>query len=486
MTHNPDGSLGQSMTTSQLLSRKLNIAASSAQMASFLDGLTAGELQALQLLLNRHSESDSPPLDAAAIIGALPASQVLTPTEIGIFEAERTRIVSSTPAPGPDFSAIIKATRLCNLRCTYCHAWAEGPNQTMSFQVLARIMHETLAMGGVKTLSYFWHGGEITLLKPKFFKKMIWLQQRFKRPGQNIINQLQTNATRLSDEWLDFLGALNVGVGVSLDGPPEVHDLRRVTKTGAPSSELVRAGIRKLSERKIKFGVLMVVDRAVADVSPERLLGYLVEIGVKGVSFLNVQAANDSTAEPSEHTELPFEQYAQFLVRVFDCWQRNYREQVQILNFASLIQALANKQHPSACLWSGDCADKYVTLEANGDIAPCDLMIGTPGSFMGNIMKDSLADSLRNAPFVELARRETRTAIEAMRDCRWLHVCQGGCPHDRVMWQRTRGAMTQACCGMQPVFDRIDAWLALSQARWGREASSLTASVDVNTPGRGE
>src|ERR1700730_3119102 len=183
---------------------------------------------------------------------------------------------------------VMKATRLCNLRCTYCHAWKEGPNQVMRFEVLAKTTRDILRRPEVKRVNFVWHGGEVTVLPIEFFKKALWLQRVFRREDQAVSNSIQTNATRLNDEWTALFAAGNFQVGVSIDGPPEIHDLRRMTKTGQPTWEKVRAGIARLREASLPWGVLVVVDRHVVELGAKRLLECLLELRVADTALLNV------------------------------------------------------------------------------------------------------------------------------------------------------------------------------------------------------
>src|SRR5581483_2761405 len=98
---------------------------------------------------------------------------------------------------------IVKATRLCNLRCSYCHDWRSGPDQTMSFPVLARMTAAALRDPEHQLIDFVWHGGETTLLPAGFYEKAMAVQARFRRPGQGIVNIIQTNGTLLTPKWVD-------------------------------------------------------------------------------------------------------------------------------------------------------------------------------------------------------------------------------------------------------------------------------------------
>lgn len=393
--------------------------------------------------------------DAVAMLGSLSSAQLLSPSEQAIYSAEATRDLTAAVSSASSIVAVLKATRLCNLRCVYCRSWAEGPNQVMRFDVLARITHETLAMRGAHTVEFVWHGGEVTLLKPKFFKKMIWLQQRFKQPGQVVKNAIQSNATNLTDEWLDFLAALKIGVGLSLDGPPEVNDKRRVDKRGEGSTHRVLDGIRKLRARDIPYGVLMVVDQEILQLGPARLLQFLVDEGIEQIDFLNALPENDFDGDVAHGSFLPFPDYVGFLCEALEIWRIRYRDRIRIGVIHEFVEAIHRARSTRACMWSGNCADRFITVEANGDIAPCDKFVGATDSKMGNVLRTPLYEIIRNAKFVADAKQESTRSKEEMNACEWHSLCRGGCPHDRMLNRHLVKTHDDRCCGMSPLFDRI-------------------------------
>src|SRR5882762_2517916 len=99
---------------------------------------------------------------------------------------------------------IVKGTRLCNLRCSYCHDWSAGRDQTMPFTVMAQLMANALRDERHDKVTFIWHGGETTLLPITFYEKAVYMQSQFQRHGQLISNGIQTNGTRLTREWARF------------------------------------------------------------------------------------------------------------------------------------------------------------------------------------------------------------------------------------------------------------------------------------------
>ena len=141
---------------------------------------------------------------------------------------------------------IAKFTRLCNLRCVYCHDWRSGPGQTMPFAVQSALFRNLLACPDHAAVDVVWHGGEPTLLGKHEFHRILALQRWYGLPGQRINNIVQTNGTRLTPEWVELLKRYRFRVGVSLDGPPEVHDRSRPSVGGRATSMDVKRGLRLL------------------------------------------------------------------------------------------------------------------------------------------------------------------------------------------------------------------------------------------------
>jgi uncharacterized protein len=424
----------------------------------FRDSLTVEEREALKMLATAMKKKS-----AVEFIGSLPKEECLDEEEVRIFDEEIARKMPTFRAPFGDLVVVLKATRLCNLRCTYCRSWAEGPNQIMAFPVMVRAIRDILSMSGLRRVEFVWHGGEVTLLRPRFFKKLIWLQQQFRQPGQVVRNSMQTTATHLTDEWIDFLSALDMGVGVSLDGPPEVHDKRRLNQAGAPTSQAVIAGLERLRKGGIPHGALIVVDQELRDVGAARLLEYLDEIQLRDINFLNVIPDNvDEGDGKARGTYLSYPEYVAYLVEVFELWWLKYRHTLRVKDFEDLMPSVRSDARPSACYWEGNCMGRYVTLEANGDLAPCDKYVGDPGSVIGNIIKSPVSRLLATSKYLETARQETREGTQKMESCGWFGVCQGGCPHDLRLNRRYVPSFDGTCCGLSPLLESMDSVLEQS------------------------
>lgn len=397
---------------------------------------------ALRLLLDR---------SRAALVE--PPAPLFAPEEAALVDR-----LAAEPDPQPGgvtvLTVIMKATRLCNLRCTYCHSWRAGPNQTMTFPVLARATRDALRDPSVRWVDFVWHGGEATLLPREFYRRALWLQERFRRPGQTVLNTVQTNGTRLNDSWLDFLREHDFSVGVSLDGPPEVHDARRVDMGGKPTSARVRRGIERLRAAGIeRSGTLMVVDQEIIAAGADRVLEYLDEIGVRRVALLNVLPENTPPGAPPGGDYLPFPSFVDFLRDLFRVWWPSYRDRIVVRELADLAGQIRGEA-PQICVFAGECFGTYLTVEPTGEVSACDKYIGDDTYRFGDVLATGLTGALLSDQLARV-RDDNKRAVDRMRDCRWFRVCHGGCPHDRYTGERRLPGYDGRCCGLAPLLDEM-------------------------------
>jgi len=418
------------------------------RLDGFAETLTEHERLALSALLDLASANNP-----FKVLAEEPAEVMLSEHEIELYRRFQEEHPSGGAGLRRTMVVVMKATRLCNLRCTYCHFWREGPNQVMAFEVLTRAIRDVLRSPGVQNVDFVWHGGETTLLPITYYRKAIWLQEQFRRPEQKVTNSLQTNGTNLTDEWLEFCRLYNVEIGVSLDGPPEVNDRRRVDAAGAPTSERVKEGIGKLQAHGLDYGVLMVIDDEVVALGAERVLNYFLEIGVERIGLLNVIPENTPAGESLKGEYISWSRYVGFLQDLFRMWWPAYKDRIWIRELSDLIGKVQGKR-AATCIFDGDCMGGFLTIEPSGDVSACDKYLGDEAYRFGNILRMDLAD-LSKSHQLHGARISTGAAVDALRDCPWFEVCQGACPHDRYVANRRGVSFEQGCCGLAPLISEI-------------------------------
>jgi uncharacterized protein len=385
----------------------------------------------------------------------VPAADILDQAEREALAAVERRPIDDTALFHPSLVIILKATRLCNLRCTYCNSWRAGPGQVMTFDTLALLMRTALSTSGLRKLQIVWHGGEVTLLPLALMRKALWLQERYRPAGVTVDNCIQTNATRLTPKWVDFLRAHRVSVGVSIDASPEVHDRRRLTKNGRGTWQATLDGMKRLRAAKVPFGVLAVVDEHAIAIGAERYLAQLDALDVRGVALLNALPANEAD-RPNSDAYLEWDHFQAFARALFAIWWPRYRTRFGIRELEALVDAVRGKAH-GLCIYAGNCMGRYLTVEPDGRLSACEKYVGNADYAFGTLQESGIASLLTRSPNLPRAiavvdAQKARAAAV----CDHYRYCHGGCPHDDLNNGRF-GRQSGGCCGMKGLIDDIKA-----------------------------
>ncbi len=323
----------------------------------------------------------------------------------------------------------------CNLACDYCYysriaGQISGKVKKIEPSVLAKFIKEYMELtNGVA--SFAWQGGEPLLAGLDFFEDVVRLEAEYAPPNTVISNALQTNATLVNDEWARFLKKYEFLVGVSLDGPKEIHDARRVSHSGTGSYDRVMRGIEHLREHKVDFNILTVLHEN--NVTRARdLIAFYESEGFDYVQFIPcMDFRAQETDKPPRYLITP-EQYGQFLCDAFDAWYNDGNPKFSIRFFDNMLSVYVN-QEPELCVHRKTCP-KTLILEQNGDAYPCDFYISEDYR-LGNVGIDPLTDILGNYVYQQFLSKKPTLPVKCQ-SCEFLNLCHGGCPRNRL-WQAT-------------------------------------------------
>ena len=232
------------------------------------------------------------------------------------------------PTPPPAFHVMVKPRgAICNLDCAYCfyltkeQLFPEGSFR-MSDAVLDSFTRQYIQAQRVPEVTFAWQGGEPTLMGLEFFERAVTLQQQYCPPGMNISNSFQTNATLIDDDWARFFHENNFLLGVSLDGPADLHDLYRRDKGGQPTHARVLAGIEHLKRRGVQFNILACVNDQTAQHPLEVYHYFRDEIGAQFIQFIPIVEVEDAAAGKASSRSVSGRAYGRFLNAIFDEWVR--------------------------------------------------------------------------------------------------------------------------------------------------------------------
>ena len=351
---------------------------------------------------------------------------------------------------------IVKTTRRCNLRCSYCHDW-RSRGRPMDFEVLANLTAKAMQHDGQRVVNFIWHGGEPFLLGMDYFKKAMSLQERFLQDKKFVINSIQTNGTLLTQEWCEFLKRNRFTVGVSIDGPEEVHNLNRSYASGKGSYQDIKQKLRLLEDNHVAYGMLMVLNQNTGRLTPKQIFDFIIhDLGVKNFSFLPAVPDNipgEITGENAASDFYPMEEYADFMKGIFDYWMDLDDPDVKIREIDGLMRS-AMGANPQVCTLAGNCIGENFHIEANGDVYHCDKYVGLPEYHLGNIVDDTFAQ-IKDSQKIQGLVAEEQQRITKLRKCPNFETCNGGCPHDRFIATRYDKGFTGECCGQSDLIDHI-------------------------------
>jgi uncharacterized protein len=367
------------------------------------------------------------------------------------------------PAPRPDVPFHMAARPMgahCNLGCQYCHSLDQ--KRTRNSRENAPRMDDTTLESFVRDhiaaqpagapVHFAWQGGEPTLLGLDAFRRVVSWQNHY-AAGRPVHNTLQTNGTTLDDAWGEFLHAENFLVGLSLDGPREMHDAFRLDARGHPTWERVMAGLKILRRHRVDFNTLTVVHRRNVR-QPREVYDFLVRSGSRHLRFIPLVERRPASAESarglnrgepdnrparqvSAHEaeffataqSLPPGRFGQFLRTVFDHWVRRDVGRVFVQTFESALSAWAGPG-PTQCAHTVRCGRAF-TLDHDGEVYSCEHYT-CPGLSLGNLHRTPLAAIARGPAADRFADAKAGLSSRCL-GCTVRFACNGDCPKHRFV-----------------------------------------------------
>jgi serine-type anaerobic sulfatase-maturating enzyme len=378
------------------------------------------------------------------------------------------------------FHLLAKPTgAVCNLDCSYCFFLSKemlypGSRFRMADELLDTYLRQLIeAHAGVPEVTIAWQGGEPTLMGLDFFRRSVELTERHLSPGQRAVITIQTNGTLLDEEWCEFFSENNVLVGISIDGPREIHDAYRVNKGGKGSFDDVMRGLGRLRAAGVDWNALTTVHAMNGDRGREIYLFLRDECDAKFIQFIPIiERATKETQDGAPRTSwrdrplyvqagsyvtnrtVTAKQYGRFLIDVFEEWVRRDVGEVYVQMFDV---ALANwvGEPPSLCVHSETCGSA-LALEHTGDLYSCDHFV-EPRYKLGNIKEHHMLTLVSSQQQVQFGLDKRDTLPQYCLDCDVRFACHGGCPKDRFI-ETPAGdpGLNFLCAGFKDFFHHVD------------------------------
>jgi len=342
--------------------------------------------------------------------------------------------VSESAAKAPYHLLCKPIGPICNLRCEHCFylekrgLYPRGERFRMSEATLERFVRQQISSQpeGASEIAFAWQGGEPTLMGLDFFRRAVDLQKRYAPAALRVSNALQTNGTRLTPEWGPFLRDEGFLVGISIDGPAELHDRYRRDARGRGSLDRVLRGLEVLQKFEVAFNTLTCVQRDNGN-HPETVYRFLRGLGSRYMQFIPIVEHSPETglSRRSVHPR----QFGRFLNGVFDEWRAGDVGEVFVQHFDMMLGIVLGLP-ASLCVHAKRCG-RHVALEHNGDLFNCDHFVD-PANWLGNLMETPLRELLDSEQADRFGAQKWERLPRYCRRCPELRYCHGGCPAHRV------------------------------------------------------
>lgn len=332
---------------------------------------------------------------------------------------------TAIPFGSPLFVMLKPVGSRCNLACRYCYYLDKVRHEEMSDELLDEFIRQYLEAQTQPEVLFTWHGGEPLLRPISFYQKAMQMQQRYAH-GRTIDNCLQTNGTLITKEWCQFFHDNHFLIGISIDGPQDMHDAYRQSPRQQSSWQQVMHAIDLLNQYDVMWNAMATVNHLTAD-EPQRFYRFFREIGCQFLQFTPVvERQHGKVADFSVSPR----QWGNFLCGVFDEWVLQDIGNMYVQLFDATLANWVGEA-PGLCSMSPLCG-RCAAMESNGDVYSCDHFV-FPEYLLGNIRTSTLTSLLYGECQQQFGRNKSETLSRQCRECPFLFACHGECPRNRFV-----------------------------------------------------
>lgn len=328
---------------------------------------------------------------------------------------------------------------MCNLNCHYCYYIDKSRlykgNHIMPLNLLEKLIKEYIETNEADEVVFNWHGGEPLIAGLEYYKNIIKIQKKYSC-NRKILNALQTNATLIDADFASFFKDNDFLLGVSIDGPQDIHDKYRIDKNGAPTFEKVIRGIELLHRYNVDFNTMTTINKA-SEGRGSDVYVFLKQIGSHYMQFMPVVEyvdVNNHIVPPGTYNSkvatwsVSATAYGQFMCEIFDYWVKNDVGRYFVNLFDSVLANYCNVES-GCCAYAETCGLNAV-VEHNGDVYPCDHYV-YPNYIMGNIAEKSIYEIVASDVMSRFGINKRNNLPKKCLRCDSLFVCHGECPKHR-------------------------------------------------------
>jgi uncharacterized protein len=346
-------------------------------------------------------------------------------------------------------TVVVQPTPFCNISCTYCYLPNRSDRTVIRQDTVEKLFEELFASGfAASHVTVIWHAGEPLVVPIEFYETAFAAIEAMRPPSVSIRHAFQTNGMLINAPWCDFFKRWNVGVGVSIDGPQQMHDAHRVTRDGRGTFERTLQGLRLLREHEVPFHVITVLtSKSIGE--PERLVEFYRAEGISEVCFNVEESEGAHASELFEDVDV-VARFRSFLER-FWVIARSTPEIRFVREVDSMITRvfrpddtpMVNPQVEPFGMLNVDCRGNVSSFSPE--------LLGLSSTayddfVVGNIHESSLADMARSSA-MRAMHRDIAQGVDACRsECGYFSVCGGGSPINKLTENGSFATSTTTFC----------------------------------------
>lgn len=313
----------------------------------------------------------------------------------------------------------------CNLACRYCYYIDKERHEEMTDDLLDEFIRQYLEAQTQPEVLFTWHGGEPLLRPVSFYQKALQMQQRYAH-GRTVDNCLQTNGTLITPEWCQFFHDNRFLIGISIDGPQDLHDAYRRSPRQQQTWQQVMHAIELLNRYDVMWNAMATVNHLTA-AEPQRFYRFFRDIACQYLQFTPVVERHQGKV--TDYSVTPG-LWGRFLCGVYDEWVQQDIGEVYVQLFDATLANWVGEA-PGLCSMSPLCG-RCAAMESNGDVYSCDHFV-FPDYLLGNIRTSTLTSMLYGERQQQFGRNKSERLSRQCRECPYLFACHGECPRNRFV-----------------------------------------------------
>jgi uncharacterized protein len=342
---------------------------------------------------------------------------------------------------------IFQGTQFCNINCSYCYL----PNRNLKGRIAPDIVKLTAnrlvaeRLVGDK-ITVVWHAGEPLVVGVDYLGVLIDACSPLVEATPHLTHCVQTNATLIDGSFCTFFLERNIRVGVSLDGPKDIHDRHRRTRSGVGTFENVIKGIGCLQDHNVSFDIIGVLTASSLDY-PEILYDFFADIKPRSVGF-NIDEIEGQNIQSSMREHNYFEKLEQFWIRFIK--HHFLKKAFHMREIDELLMGIRDGEFGKASKLTTPFS--IVAVDITGNVATFSPeLLGNHhpefGDFtIGNVRAASFAKMAESERFHRMREQIDSGSKRCANECAYFAVCGGGAPSNKIAEHGTFAAAETLYC----------------------------------------